>query len=240
MKLSDEIINSLSINLRKKINNIKNQSINIEEIRLRVNKPLIINGDSQDYFYNDINGDLDLVMRNPYIVTKEDIEDTFQIICKYSVHSFMDDIKKGFITLRGGHRIGIVGKVIIENGQVKNIKHISSLNIRVSREIKGCSKKVLPHIIKNKNQINNTIIISPPQCGKTTILRDIVRNISNGNREYGFSGVKVALIDERNEIAGSCMGIRCRYENRCYGDMSKRFRYNDGFKVYVAKCNSNR
>ena len=207
MKLSDEIINSLSINLRKKINNIKNQSINIEEIRLRVNKPLIINGDSQDYFYNDINGDLDLVMRNPYIVTKEDIEDTFQIICKYSVHSFMDDIKKGFITLRGGHRIGIVGKVIIENGQVKNIKHISSLNIRVSREIKGCSKKVLPHIIKNKNQINNTIIISPPQCGKTTILRDIVRNISNGNREYGFSGVKVALIDERNEIAGSCMGI---------------------------------
>ena len=78
MKLSDEIINSLSINLRKKINNIKNQSINIEEIRLRVNKPLIINGDSQDYFYNDINGDLDLVMRNPYIVTKEDIEDTFQ------------------------------------------------------------------------------------------------------------------------------------------------------------------
>ena len=192
MKLSDEIINSLSINLRKKINNINNQSINIEEIRLRVNKPLIINGDSQDYFYNDINGDLDLVMRNPYIVTKEDIEDTFQIICKYSVHSFMDDIKKGFITLRGGHRIGIVGKVIIENGQVKNIKHISSLNIRVSREIKGCSKKVLPHIIKNKNQINNTIIISPPQCGKTTILRDIVRNISNGNREYGFSGVKVA------------------------------------------------
>ena len=200
MKLSDEIINSLSINLRKKINNIKNQSINIEEIRLRVNKPLIINGDSQDYFYNDINGDLDLVMRNPYIVTKEDIEDT-------SVQSCINKIKKGFITLRGGHRIGIVGKVIIENGQVKNIKHISSLNIRVSREIKGCSKKVLPHIIKNKNQINNTIIISPPQCGKTTILRDIVRNISNGNREYGFSGVKVALIDERNEIAGSYMGV---------------------------------
>ena len=68
-------------------------------------------------------------MKNPYIVTKEDIEETFQIICKYSVHSFIDDIKKGFITLRGGHRIGIVGKVIIENGQVKNIKHISSLNI---------------------------------------------------------------------------------------------------------------
>lgn len=207
MKLSDEIINSLAINLRKKIKNLKNQSINIEEIRLRVNKPLIINGDSKDYFYNDISGKLALIMKNPYIVTKEDIEETFQIICKYSVHSFIDDIKKGFITLRGGHRIGIVGKVIIENGQVKNIKHISSLNIRISKEIKGCSKKVINHIIKNKNHINNTIIISPPQCGKTTILRDIVRNISNGNKEYGFEGVKVALIDERNEIAGSFMGI---------------------------------
>ena len=141
MKLSDEIINSLSINLRKKIKSIINDEVNIEEIRLRVNKPLIINGDSKDYFYNDKTSNLDLEMKNPYIVTKEDIEETFQIICKYSVHSFIDDIKKGFITLRGGHRIGIVGKVIIENGQVKNIKHISSLNIRISREIKGCSKK---------------------------------------------------------------------------------------------------
>ena len=167
MKLSDEIINSLSINLRKKIKSIINDEVNIEEIRLRVNKPLIINGDSKDYFYNDKTSNLDLEMKNPYIVTKEDIEETFQIICKYSVHSFIDDIKKGFITLRGGHRIGIVGKVIIENGQVKNIKHISSLNIRISREIKGCSKKVLKHVIKNKNQINNTIIISPSSLTAT-------------------------------------------------------------------------
>ncbi|MGM9532043.1 stage III sporulation protein AA [Intestinibacter sp.] len=207
MKLSDEIINSLSINLRKKINNIKDSSVNVEEIRLRINKPMIINGDGKDYFYDNINNCLNLNIKNPYIVSKEDIEETFQLICRYSVHSFIDDIKKGFITLRGGHRIGIVGKAIIENGQVKNIKHISSLNIRISREIKGCSKKVLPHVIKNKNQINNTIIISPPQCGKTTILRDIVRNISTGNKTYGFNGVKVALIDERNEIGGSYLGV---------------------------------
>lgn len=207
MKLSDEIINSLSINLRKKISNIKDSSVNIEEIRLRVNKPMIINGDLKNYFYNDVDDCLSLNLKNPYIVTKQDLEETFQIICRYSVHSFMDDIKKGFITLRGGHRVGIVGKAIIEDGQVKNIKHISSLNIRISREIKGCSKKVLPYIIKNKTQINNTIIISPPQCGKTTLLRDIVRNLSNGNKTYGFDGAKVALIDERNEIAGSYLGV---------------------------------
>ena len=89
-------------------------------------------------------------MDNSYIVTKDDIEQTFQIMCKYSIHSFIDDIKKGFITLRGGHRVGIVGKTIIEDGQVKNIKHISSLNIRISREVLGCSDKILSHIIKEK------------------------------------------------------------------------------------------
>jgi len=205
-KLSEEIINSLSVNLREKIKKISMDNLNIEEIRLRSQKPLILNANNKDYFYNLNSNKLDMKMDNPYIVTKEDVEQTFQIICKYSIHSFMDDIKKGFITLRGGHRVGLVGKVIVEDGQIKNIKHISSLNIRVSREIIGCSNKVLPHIIKGDNQVNNTLIISPPQCGKTTLIRDIVRNLSNGNKEYGFKGIKVALIDERNEISGSYLG----------------------------------
>lgn len=206
-KLSDEIINSLSVNLREKIKNVSRNDINIEEIRLRSQKPLILNANNRDYFYNQNLNKLDTKMDNPYIVTKEDIEQTFQIICKYSIHSFMDDIKKGFITLRGGHRVGLVGKAIVEDGQVKNMKHISSLNIRVSREIIGCSNNILSHIIRGDNQVNNTLIISPPQCGKTTLIRDIVRNLSNGNRDYGFKGIKVALIDERNEISGSYLGV---------------------------------
>lgn len=205
MKLSDEIINSLSLNLREKIKTIQGE--NIEEIRLRVNKPLIINGNQKDYFYNEKSKKLERNMDKAYIVTKEDLEQTFQIICKYSIHSFMDDIKKGFITLRGGHRVGIVGKAIVENGKVENMKHISSLNIRISKEVKNCSDKVMNHIIKSPTKINNTIIISPPQCGKTTLLRDIVRNLSNGSEKHNFEGVNVALIDERNEIAGSYLGI---------------------------------
>ncbi|MCI9258887.1 MULTISPECIES: stage III sporulation protein AA [Romboutsia] len=206
-KISEEVINSLSINLREIIKSISRDNANIEEIRLRSLKPLIVNSNNKDYFYNTRLNKLDLNMDNPYIVSKDDIEQTFQIMCKYSIHSFIDDIKKGFITLRGGHRVGIVGKTIIEDGQVKNIKHISSLNIRISREVLGCSDKVLKHIIKGKDKINNTLIISPPQCGKTTLIRDIVRNISNGNEEFLFSGMKVALIDERNEISGSYLGV---------------------------------
>lgn len=205
--ISDEIINSLSLNLREKMKKLPKNNLSIEEIRLRSGKPLILNANNKDYFYNEKENELDINMNAPYIVSREDIEQTFQIICKYSIHTFMDDITKGFITLRGGHRVGIVGKAIIENGQVKNIKHISSLNIRISREIIGCSDKVLEHIIKNENQVNNTLIISPPQCGKTTLLRDIVRNLSNGNKKYGFKGIKVALIDERNEIGGSYLGV---------------------------------
>lgn len=206
-KLSDEILNSVSASLREKIVIIQNSDINIEEIRLRVQKPLIINANNKDYFYNQLKNELDSNNSNSYIVTKDDIEQTFQLMCKYSIHSFIDDIKKGFITLKGGHRVGIVGKVIIEDGQVKNIKYVSSLNIRVSREVKNCSDKVIGHIIKNFKEVNNTLIISPPQCGKTTLLRDIVRNLSNGNKERGFEGIKVALIDERNEISGSYLGI---------------------------------
>ena len=205
--ISDEIINSLSLNLREKIKKLPKSNLNIEEIRLRAQKPLILNANNKDYFYNEKDNDLVIKMDKPYIVTREDIEQTFQIICKYSIHTFMDDITKGFITLRGGHRVGIVGKAIVENGQVKNIKHISSLNIRISREIIGCSDKILDHIIKDNNQVNNTLIISPPQCGKTTLLRDIVRNLSNGNKRFGFKGTKVALIDERNEISGSYLGV---------------------------------
>ena len=84
---------------------------------------------------------------------------------------------------------------------------ISSLNIRISREVLGCSDKVLSHIIRGKNQINNTLIISPPQCGKTTLIRDIVRNISNGIKVIGFEGKNVGIADERGEIAAMYKGI---------------------------------
>ena len=206
MKFYDEIINSISPILRQRVKKIFEINNKIEEIRLRINRPLIVSFNNKDYFYDEKNNSLTEKIENSYKVLKEDIEQTFQIMCKYSVHSFIDDIKKGFITLNGGHRVGLVGKVIIEDREVKNIKNISSLNIRISREIIGCSDKIISHI-RSSNKIYNTLIISPPQCGKTTLLRDIVRNLSDGNESLGFKGVKVALIDERNEISGSYLGV---------------------------------
>ncbi|SHH08997.1 stage III sporulation protein AA [Tepidibacter thalassicus] len=207
-KLPEEIINSLSTNIKESLLNVRsNFTGDIEEIRLRINRPLMVCVNNKDYFLNLRKKCFDLDYKDTYIVKKEDIEHTFQLICKYSIHSFLDDIKKGFITIRGGHRVGIGGKVIIEENNIKNIKHISSLNIRISKEVLNCSKKVIKYIIKPPREIYNTLIISPPQCGKTTLIRDIVKKISNGIKEYNFEGVKVAVIDERNEISGSYLGV---------------------------------
>ena len=112
-------------------------------------------------------------------------------------------LKQGFITVEGGHRVGVAGKVIIENEKVKNIQYISSLNVRISHEVLGCADALIPYITENK-QICHTLIISPPCCGKTTLIRDLIRQISDGN-EY-IKGCSVGVVDERSEIAGCFLG----------------------------------
>ncbi|KXZ39630.1 stage III sporulation protein AA [Alkalithermobacter thermoalcaliphilus JW-YL-7 = DSM 7308] len=207
-KLPEEIINSLSRKIRTLIENCDdNLKGEIEEIRLRVNRPLMVIGNNKEYFFEEKGKVSNKLSQTLYIVKNEDIEQTFQIICRYSIHSFLEDIKKGFITIKGGHRVGIGGKVLVDGESIKNIKHISSLNIRISKEVLNCSRRVLRHIIASSDRVHNTLIISPPQCGKTTLLRDIVRNISNGIEELEFNGLKTVVIDERNEISGSYLGV---------------------------------
>ena len=121
-----------------------------------------------------------------------------------SIYSVQSEINNGFITIKGGHRIGIAGTCIIENGIVKNIKNISSLNVRIAREVKGCSSFIMDYIL-NDNTFSNTIIISPPGCGKTTMLRDMIRCLSDGYKN--FQGKNIGVIDERSEIAEMYKGV---------------------------------
>ena len=114
----------------------------------------------------------------------------------------------GYITVKGGHRVGITGNCVLENGKVINISYISSINFRIARQILGCSNSLLPYILKIKeNTIYNTLIISPPGCGKTTLLRDLVRNLSTGMDEINFRGMNIGLVDERGEIAALYKGV---------------------------------
>ena len=100
--------------------------------------------------------------------------------------------------------MGIAGKVILEDDQIKNMQYISSMNVRVSHEVVGCADSVLPYITRNR-EVCHTLIISPPRCGKTTLIRDLIRQISDGN---GYvKGCTVGVVDERSELGGCYLGI---------------------------------
>lgn len=178
----------------------------MEEVRLRQNKPIILYGGGREYIINK-NGQLVFDPRNAYICTLDDIKNAVSLITNFSLYSFEDDIRNGFVTIDGGHRVGICGKAVLENGKVRTFRDISFINYRVARQVLGAADKVLHYILNEDNAVYNTLIISPPQCGKTTILRDIVRQISGGIPTMGFKGKKVGLIDERNEIAACSLGL---------------------------------
>ena len=181
--------------LGSKINHILNENqisfSNLQEIRLRIGKPLIIVSDN-----------IEFVLRKT--IEKEELMEILEYVSNYSLHAFENELKQGFITIEGGHRVGMTGQVLIENGEVKNIKHISSMNIRMSHEILNCADVILPYITRNK-QIYNTLIISPPRCGKTTLLRDLVRQVSDGSR--WVKGCTVGVVDERSELGGCYLGV---------------------------------
>ena len=100
--------------------------------------------------------------------------------------------------------MGLSGQAIMENGKVKNLKYISSVNIRVAHEMIGCADAVFPYIVCNR-MLCHTLIVSPPGCGKTTLLRDLIRQISEGNS--WLPGLAVGVVDERSEIGGCYMGV---------------------------------
>lgn len=135
-------------------NDIEEKNKTIEEIRLRADKPIILKFNKKETILK-VN------------VTQEDILKTLQKICENSIYSYQNQIKDGFVTIRGGHRIGISGNCVMENNKVTNIKYISSLNFRIAREIKGCSNKLLKYVIDTENNnIYTTLLASPPGIRK--------------------------------------------------------------------------
>ncbi len=175
----------------------------LEEIRLRLGKPVVVKLHGQEKFL-DGQGAFTDIETDAYRVGGKELLDILNQICHDSIYAYEDEVKQGFLTVPGGHRIGLAGQAVVEeDGRIRTMKHIASLNIRVSHEIKGVADKVLPFLFK-EGEFLNTLIISPPGCGKTTLLRDIIRQISDGNRYH--AGMTVGVVDERSEIAGSFQG----------------------------------
>ena len=167
----------------------------LEEIRIRVLRPIILKLRDEELLIK-------------YDVMQEEVLNILSRVCDNSIYSYQNEIANGFVTVRGGHRVGISGSCVIENSKVININYIYSLNFRIAREIVGCSRLILKEIINYETQnIYNTLIVSPPGCGKTTILRDLIRFISTGIKDYSFKAVNVGVVDERGEIAALFRGV---------------------------------
>ena len=167
----------------------------VEEIRLRAERPIIIKHSKGEEILKTT-------------VSINEILETLQHICDNSIYTYQSQICNGFVTIKGGHRIGISGSVIQNDGKISNINYISNLNFRIARQIIGASNEILRYILNvEENSIYNTLIASPPGAGKTTILRDIVRRISDGIEQIDFKGKTISLVDERGEIAAIYKGV---------------------------------
>ncbi len=213
--MREEVFLILPERLKIAIKNIGGSST-ITEIRLRAFKKVIVLLGTQE-------------VELEVIITLEEILQILVTVSKNSIYAIQQDINNGFIVIPGGHRIGVCGEVVTQDSKIKNIKNINSMNIRIARQVIGCADVVMQHILNN-GRIRNTLIISPPGCGKTTILRDTIRQLSNGTDT--FRGVNVSVVDERGEIAAVSQGI-ANLDVGCRTDVMSNVKKSLGIQLLV-------
>lgn len=181
-------------------------TLRLEEIRIREGRPLeILYGGKHGF--PDSHGRLAASPVQAYVPGREECTRLLDLLTRHSLYSYEEELRRGYITVAGGHRIGLAGRAILEGGKVKLLKDVTSFNIRYARQVKGCGTKVLPLLLdRESDTIHHTLVLSPPQQGKTTLIRDLVRLLSEGTRELP-GGRKVGVVDERSEIAACVRGV---------------------------------
>ncbi|WNR42565.1 stage III sporulation protein AA [Paenibacillus roseipurpureus] len=187
-----------------------NVQANLEEIRVRESRPLEISWEDRYAFISE-RGQMMNQESQAYKPNRQDCQTLLEMLTNHSLYTFEEELRRGYITVSGGHRVGLAGRTILDQGHVKQIRDVSSFNIRIAREIRGVGQDILPYLVDpSRGNIHHTLIISPPQQGKTTLLRDLARLISRGewgHRNADLSGKKVGIVDERSELAASVKGV---------------------------------
>lgn len=202
----EQILRLFPVRIRKVLQQaqvFQQLSQKLEEIRVRVNQPIELNTSDGAYFLKN-----DALVRMPdrqcLSVSAEDLRQISTLMSQYSLYAYEEELRQGFLTVEGGHRIGVCGQVAQLNGKISRIYPILYLNIRIARERKGCGALIYQQLWREQEP-QNTLLLSAPGIGKTTLLRDLIRLFSNGDEEH--LGKRVGLVDERSELAGCLHGV---------------------------------
>ena len=175
----------------------------LTELRLRAMKPAMESRGGREWYVDDAGRATDEKERAKCF-TREELSKLILHLCKYSPYAYEEELREGYLTLEGGHRLGVAGQAVMAGGRLQTIKNVAFLNLRIAREIQGAADEVLPFLYEG-GELMNTLIVSPPGCGKTTLLRDLIRQISNGSA-YD-RGRTVGVVDERSELGGGHLGV---------------------------------
>lgn len=182
----------------------------LEEIRLRAERPVQLVGADNEGFLRE-NGQLVSDPRLAPRVTAAEVGETVRRASRHSVYAYEEEIRQGFLTLPGGHRLGIAGRCVLVAGQLKTIDPVSGLSLRLQRQLVGLAQPLLPKLLSATPPfVHSTLIISPPGGGKTSLLRDLARVLGDGGPVPGgpaFPARKIVIVDERSELAGCWQGI---------------------------------
>lgn len=215
------LLNHLNLKIKNVVSKAEIILKEAVEIRLRINSPVLIKTTKRNLFLDE-----------NIIIDKKDIDDIVGNFTKNSIHAFENEINSGYITIEGGHRVGICGDCIYDQSGLKGFKNITSLNIRIAREFPGCSDKILKYLLTPDKNIYNTLIIGPPLSGKTTLIRDMAKNLSDGFKNPYFEGCDITLIDERGEISAVYNGVPQMDTGR-RTDVLSYCRKSDGFFMSI-------
>ncbi|MCL6590525.1 MAG: stage III sporulation protein AA [Firmicutes bacterium] len=202
----EEILRFFPIELRQVLAGIQpNLQPRVTEIRLRLNQPLEINLGNESRFIS-ATGAVVEDLKSALFIGANELKRVINSITTGSFYALDEELVQGYLTLPGGHRVGFGGRVLQNAGKIRLVRNISSLNFRIAKEIRGIARPVLPLLWKD-GRFQKTMILAPPASGKTTMLREIIREISYGVPGMNLPGLTVGLVDERSEIAGSCQGV---------------------------------
>lgn len=195
MQLKEQVLSVFRGRIRKVLEETEIDYTSLREIRIRAEKPILLLGKEGEKIL-ETNG-------QPLNAELREIREIVESACGYSGYAFEEEIKRGYLTIYGGHRIGLAGRAVMKGDHVQTLKYLSSLNIRIAHPITGCALG-WREFFYEKGRPCHVLLISPPGCGKTTLLRDVIRLYSDGNA--GYTPVNVGVVDERSEIAGTYRG----------------------------------